>query len=290
LTSAKERVFTFGSHRGLVGVLAEPAERTDPAVPAVLLYNVGLNHRVGPYRLNVDIARHLAAAGYASLRFDLSGLGDSVARAGARSEIDRGMADVQDAMDFVTAKCGISSFVLVGLCSGVDPGHRLSVSDVRVKGAAFIDGYSYETPGYRLRVLLERGRKLLSPPRYFSWLNRRLGAAGQSLEIGDIPEIFDREYPPVDEFKRDVWRMIERDMQLLVINTGNTWFYNYAGQFKDILGIRELPRQVEVDYWPDVDHVFTAVAHRQRLVQRLGGWVQCRFPLVRTEALANVAS
>jgi dienelactone hydrolase len=291
VTLARERVFTFGLHRGLVGVLAEPADGPGTNAPAILLYNVGLNHRVGPFRLNVDIARHLAAAGYTSLRFDLSGLGDSLARNDGLAEIERGTADVREAMEFVTNKCGIDSFVIIGLCSGVDTSHPITVADRRIKGTAFIDGYSYQTLGYRVRRALMRGRRLLSPRRYKSWLDRRLHlATAQSLEIGDLPEIFDREYPPIEQFRADIRRMLARETRLLFINTGSTWFYNHRDQFKAILHVRELPPGLEVEYWPDSDHVFTATARRTRLVNRLADWVQSHFPPVLMEALVNLAS
>lgn len=90
----ERKAFTFGSHGGLVGVVCEPDAGPRPDVPAVLLFNVGLNHRVGPGRLNVDLARRLAHSGYATLRFDLSGLGDSEPRDDPRSEGDRAVVDL----------------------------------------------------------------------------------------------------------------------------------------------------------------------------------------------------
>ncbi|HHO68021.1 MAG TPA: alpha/beta hydrolase, partial [Gammaproteobacteria bacterium] len=72
----KERVVTFGPERNLVGVLTQP-DQVRPDLPVLVFLNAGLLHRVGPYRMHVDLARQLAARGYASLRFDLSGRGDS---------------------------------------------------------------------------------------------------------------------------------------------------------------------------------------------------------------------
>jgi len=291
VTPVRERVFTFGRQCGLVGVLADPADLPRPGAPAILLYNVGLNHRVGPYRLNVELARDLARAGYTSLRFDLSGLGDSLSRPDSLSENERAVSDVSASMEFMTRRFGIDSFVIIGLCSGVDAAHPLTVADSRIKGAAFIDGYSYQTLGYVLRRGLMRGRRLLSPSRYKSWVDRHLRRpTARSMEIGESPEIFEREYPPIDRFRADVRQMVERGTYLLFINTGNTWFYNHRGQFKDILGVRTLPPGVEVEYWPAADHVFTAVEHRARLVQRIGDWVTLRFPAEVLEGLAVVAS
>jgi len=76
-----EKIFTCGPGGALVGVLTEPdVARAPPDAPAVLLWNVGLNHRVGPFRVFVELARRLAEAGFTVLRLDLSGLGDSEVR------------------------------------------------------------------------------------------------------------------------------------------------------------------------------------------------------------------
>ncbi|MFP2897131.1 hypothetical protein [Corallococcus sp. 4LFB] len=74
----RERICTFGPEQSLVGILTEPdPAKVLPEAPAVVLSNVGLNHHVGPYRLWVELARQLAGRGITTLRFDLSGLGDS---------------------------------------------------------------------------------------------------------------------------------------------------------------------------------------------------------------------
>jgi hypothetical protein len=76
----KERAHTFGSHQGLVGITCEPDAGPGLDLPGFIFFNIGLNHRVGPQRVQVELARALAVQGFASLRFDLSGLGDSAPR------------------------------------------------------------------------------------------------------------------------------------------------------------------------------------------------------------------
>ena len=60
----REEVLLFGRTRALVGIITDPphAARRQP-LPAVILVNVGLVHRVGPNRLYVKLARSLAALG-----------------------------------------------------------------------------------------------------------------------------------------------------------------------------------------------------------------------------------
>ena len=141
-----EKAYRFGRDGGLAGVVAEPAGTTESRdKPAVLLLNSGLLHRVGPYRLHVSLARRLASIGYSVLRFDLSGIGDSAAHKDSRSDHERALGDVQDAMDFMSSARGARRFVMMGLCSGAENSHRVAVADSRVCGAVFLDGYAYPT-------------------------------------------------------------------------------------------------------------------------------------------------
>jgi hypothetical protein len=81
MTDLDESTLCFGAEQSLIGVLARPGEALGPARVGCLLLNVGVNHRIGPRRLNVKLARALAGLGIPSLRFDLSGVGDSRASA-----------------------------------------------------------------------------------------------------------------------------------------------------------------------------------------------------------------
>src|SRR5262249_41216571 len=151
-----ERVHTFGSHRGLVGILTEPdAESVRGGSPAIVFSNIGLNHRVGPNRLFVELARKLATNGLRSLRFDPSGVGGRAARPGTGPDRGRATLDAGEAMAFLQRR-GTDRFVLVGLCSGVDSAHGVALQDRRVVGAIFIDGYAYRNGGFWLRFWTSR--------------------------------------------------------------------------------------------------------------------------------------
>jgi len=115
----KEHAVTFAS-QSLVGVLTDADHADKPGLPAVVFLNAGMLHRVGPNRLHVRLARNLARRGFTSLRFDRSGVGDSPARTDGLPLRDAALGDVRDALDFLAAERGASSFILVGLCSGAD--------------------------------------------------------------------------------------------------------------------------------------------------------------------------
>jgi alpha-beta hydrolase superfamily lysophospholipase len=278
-----ERASAFGSHGGLVGVVCEPDAGPEPGAPAVLLFNVGLNHRVGPGRLNVDLARSLARSGYASLRFDLSGLGDSEPRGGASSDAERSVVDLREAMDFLQRRRGIEAFVVVGLCSGVDGAHAAALADPRVRGAVFIDGYAYPTPGYHVLRGARKARGYLDPSywrRWIGWKARRLRGLSPDVDVetGSREPIFDRTYPPLKAFRDDLQALLERQVRMLFLYTVDAWFFNHRSQFAPMIGRRALPGGIEVEYWTDADHVFRAVPARRRLVQRLTAWMEASFP------------
>ena len=96
-----ETVCQFGPDQGLTGILTQPSDSvrvTD--APVALIFNAGIVHNIGPFRLHVDIARMLAAAGFSSLRIDVSGLGDSKTRTGKFVGKNRAIQDAVDAMDY----------------------------------------------------------------------------------------------------------------------------------------------------------------------------------------------
>lgn len=97
-----------------LGVLAEPI---DPAADiAVLILVGGPQYRVGAHRHFVLLARHLAAAGFACLRFDHRGLGDCVAPLRTFEALDD---DIDAAIQaLLQARPALKGVVLWGLCDG----------------------------------------------------------------------------------------------------------------------------------------------------------------------------
>src|SRR5215204_2692196 len=110
----KEKAFQFGKSALLTGILSEPENGVTPADrPAFILLNSGILHRVGSCRLHVRIARALAAAGFSSLRFDFSGIGDSEPRRDSLSFEESSRVEVREAMDYAAQTRGVRRFVLM---------------------------------------------------------------------------------------------------------------------------------------------------------------------------------
>lgn len=271
----KERVFTFGTDNILMGVLTEPsAEQARKNVPAIVMANVGLNPRVGPQRCWVELSRALAKLGFSALRFDLNGLGDSLPRRDARNDLERAQADLAEALDFLQKKRGFSQFVLVGLCSGVDPVHRVSTADDRVIGAAFLDGYTYETTRSRLNRYMLRH---LSISGFKRAVLRRLPRIG-GKEVGDAEEIYVRDYPEPQKMAADLEHMLSRGTKLLFIYSGGLrLFFNYVEQFFEMLRPAKFEGRVDVDLRETADHTYMIPTERQWMVERVSRWVAQKF-------------
>ena len=118
--------------RGLFGIISSPAGGERPE-QAVLLLNSGANHRIGPGRLYVHLARRWAARGYVVLRVDHRGIGDSAPRTGEAENVvypPSATRDVDDAVKFLRDAFGATSFSAIGLCSGAYHALKAAVAGV----------------------------------------------------------------------------------------------------------------------------------------------------------------
>jgi pimeloyl-ACP methyl ester carboxylesterase len=169
----KEIAVQFGKFKSLIGVLTEPDIPTTNDQPAVLLLNVGLIHRIGPNRIYVKLARRLASLGFRTLRFDLSGIGDSLPRPDHLPVEQFTIDDIIQAMDYLTATCNSQQFILMGHCSGAYHSFRTAVQDPRVVRVVMMnpDGGESEWIEYDRKRKMARyylnyyGKKTLRDPQ-----------------------------------------------------------------------------------------------------------------------------
>ncbi|WP_448191632.1 alpha/beta fold hydrolase [Azospirillum sp. sgz301742] len=138
---AVETPVLFGPGGSLAGILCEPATRTGPDRPALLLLNSGATHHVGSGRMSVMLARRLAARGFASLRMDIAGLGDSAPRAGRCDNLiycEDSRGDTRAALDWLQAR-GYARVVSIGLCAGATLALHTALGDPRVVGQVLVN-------------------------------------------------------------------------------------------------------------------------------------------------------
>jgi pimeloyl-ACP methyl ester carboxylesterase len=278
--SSSERVLSFGASGSLHGVFTEPApqDRLD-GVPALLFWNVGTNHHVGPHRVYVDLARRLAQLGFSSLRFDTSGLGDSAAsRDDTRPDTERNVADVKEAMLTLKKQRGFERFVLVGFCSSVDAAHAVGVESPEVVGMIYLEGYQFRTRRFYLeypRRLLERNRwERLLRLKYPNFFNEPTNLNDRSL---DKETVFVRDYPTQEKLTADMRKMVGRGVRVLCMYSGGDTDYAYQDQYFDFVKAPEIAPSVELVYYPSADHTFFLVEHRERVMSGITDWVKRVF-------------
>lgn len=262
----------FAVAHSLVGVLTEAESDGNPMRPAVVFLNAGIVHRVGPNRLHVRIARELARRGFASLRFDVSGVGDSPPRTDGLPLRAAALGDIREALDFVAGRVGASTFILIGLCSGADLAFRAALADQRIVGAVLIDGLPYHTLRSRLHHyasrLWRRGgwRRVLAPDGPV-W--RRVRAlrrpARPSAATGQ------RDVPPRHEAESSLRELTERGVRLLLLYTPDR-DYSYPRHFADTFP-RVCSDRVDVAFFSDSDHTFTLRANQDLLVRSIDRWM-----------------
>ncbi|WP_255436911.1 alpha/beta fold hydrolase [Rhodanobacter sp. PCA2] len=265
-----ERAFRFGRAGHLVGMVGLPTGAHGAV--GVIVLNTGLMHRVGPFRLHVDMTRRLNALGYPTLRFDLSTMGDSGASAEAASREQQVRADVGDAVALLRAQTGCTRFVLVGLCRGAQSAHAAACTEPAVAGAIFLDGYIYRTTGFKLRHYLPR---LLSPARWHGFFARKLRQAVAPEEV-----TFGSVYPPKEQVRGELAAMLARGLKLYFVYSGGIGEqFNHPRQFRECYG-REVADHpaLRMDLLDGTDHTYTLVCDRERMFGHVERWLKEQFP------------
>lgn len=149
---------------GVLSLSAQPGRR------GVVIVVGGPQYRAGSHRQFTLLARSLAAANIAVLRFDYRGMGDSEGAAHSFEDINDDVRSAVDSMfDMVP---GLEDVVLWGLCDGASAALFYAPDDARVSGVV-----------------------LLNP-----WLRTEVGAARARL----------RHYYPLRLLERELWRKILR--------------------------------------------------------------------------------
>lgn len=281
-----EKAHSFGEGGVLFGIVSAPAQPR-PGRPAIVLLNAGLVHRVGPFRLHVELARRLAARGFVTLRLDQSALGDSLPRPGGLSYEERAVVDAREAMTFLHERYGAEGFVLVGLCAGAMNAHRAAAADPRAVGMIALDGYAYRTPGYWRELLLSRlldqqaWRARARQARQIIERALRRGDSGakgteaeEHLPGEDAASIFAQDWPPLPQVRQELEGALARGMRALFVYTGGWSSYVFAEQFDEMFPALRGRERVRVRYFPLADHTYVLVEHREAMLREVEGFLE----------------
>ena len=278
-----ERVSRFGPGHGLTGILSLPRVPAAPGTGVILL-NSGVIHRVGSNRLYVELARGLAASGVLSLRFDLSGIGDSARRAEASSVRDSVQRDVSDAVAYLRQAHHVEHVVLVGLCSGAFDAFVSAGDEPQVSGAFMVDlPGPFRDISHRARHIATRLFRLESwrNPLRSLWGHSRsavkdamgTGAEGGTYAVGA------RGASTRARMAEQLTTLLDRGVRLhFLFTAGLETNYNHPNQFQSTFPDAARHPLLSTAFYPDADHAFAASAMRKRLVADVVRWVATGTP------------
>ena len=286
-----EEIITFGKTRSLVGILHKPEGPTRADLPAVLLLNAGLLHRVGPNRLYVKIARQLERSGFHVLRFDVWGIGDSQDHTGETKGTF--VDDTLEAFEVLNHRLGATRFMLMGICMGAQIALEVASRDSRVESLALMEGIYVKSARYHLSRILNPHKwkrvftgesqmvkrlrqKLLHKPsgNNSNHLQPANESKGSQTSNGNVTSFLDENRDK--NMKEKLGALLERGTKIILIfRDGNEIAYNYRlrKQGDEIFAVG-LPRGLDVVFVRFADHTFTPIVSQDLLLKAMMKWIE----------------
>lgn len=267
----RERVVRFGPDGALVGILTMPAAPN--AHVGMLIMSPGALHKVGNCRFNVRLARQAAAAGIPAMRFDFSGLGDSLPRRDVPFD-ESVRRDAVAALDTLCAEAGVTHVISAGLCSGADIGQRLARDDARIVGLAGIDPWCYaDRRATVTRIVRGLARKWHTlPARALRLVRRAATGAAPAPTMGDV-----RLVPPIEEMTAELTAIASRGVRFWAVFTSGMFeTYSYAGQYRSVFARVRFGARLEEHYLPEADHLVTNPAHQRWMLDAIVRWASAQ--------------
>ena len=141
--SIPEIALTFScDQQTLIGVL-HPAQQVSKI--GVLVIVGGPQYRVGSHRQFVLLARHLAAQGIPTMRFDVRGMGDASGEPRSFAVLDD---DILAAVDcFLSQQPDIEQVVIWGLCDAASAALFYAYQDSRIAGLVLLNPWVFTEQG-----------------------------------------------------------------------------------------------------------------------------------------------
>ena len=277
----------------LFGMLHLPERQ--PVRAALLVVNSRVEYRVGPHRFYVQAARRWAEQGFAVLRLDYPGNGDSSGSQNYPHMDSFPVPPAVEAARVLQVRSGASDVVLVGLCMGArnalyaaaeseDVGHLIAFGMPFSDTTPHVTGEQGSAPRtvgtsvarstmgkYLERVRDPKAwRRLLSGQSDYGVIRRVLPAA-LGLGRGQI-------------FKEPIFRALDTLLTRggriqFVFGTNDVFLPDFREQFERVRG--RLPKKgsgCETDLVPNANHTFSRVTWQREAIEHSANWLEQRFP------------
>lgn len=276
-----ERALVFDC-RGdsLVGILHEPDGAGSTL--AVLVVVGGPQYRVGSHRQFVLMSRRLADAGYAVLRFDYRGMGDS---SGPRRTFETIDDDVRSAIDALLRELpSVQGVVIFGLCDAASAVLMYCWTDPRVQALILANPWVRTEAGEaRTQVRHYYGHRLLTRAFWgkvfsgqfnardslrglMSALRRSQGAATGAPEA-KAADFIDRMLAGLARTNRPMLLLMsERDLTAREFDELCRTSVDWARQMSS-------PKVRRFDV-PDADHTFSSAASQEMAMATVLTWLR----------------
>jgi len=188
---ALETPVVFRDDAPLFGVLCRP-DTPRKGRPGIIFMNTEAVAQAGTNRIWVSMARRFAADGFTSLRFDISGVGDSPGRtetAGRRPVMKEACADVGSAIGWLQTQ-GCSTITLVGFCWGAQLACNVALEDDRIARLILINSprhfWDLETDKEPPRSLNTYLRRFLDFAKWSSLLRGKISLVELAQFVGRL--------------------------------------------------------------------------------------------------------
>ncbi len=292
-TAIREDAFLFPSGDArLVGIVSMPASDADDATRrprlGVLIAVGGPQYRVGSHRQFVLLARALAARGFATMRFDFAGMGDSDGVERPFTEHDDDLRAAIDA--FATRVPSVSDVAIWGLCDAASAALMYAPRDPRVRHLVLLNPWVRSDSGLARTQLRHYYTRRLADGAFWRDLVRgRVGVlravkgllativAARGAARADAPE----DDATLDFRARMArgWRRFRGDILLICSGDDLTAreFVDHAARDAEWSGLLDERRVARCNV-PDADHTFSRAAWRDRVAEQTADWLARRIP------------
>jgi pimeloyl-ACP methyl ester carboxylesterase len=265
----RDQAVLLGQRKSLVGILTQPVVSTACTDdPMIVILNSGIIHRVGHHRMYVTLSRTLAEAGYAVLRFDFSGIGDSDVSTDGLPPLESSLAEIKEVLDWLEASRKARRIILMGLCSGADHAVLYAGSDPRIVGLVLLDP---TIPPTSRHFLYYYSRRLL---RLESWRNAILGRGSLGRMLRELTaRTLGRDLGARSTFEQAYQSAVNAGIQFLTILTAwEDGRQTYGEQLFDAFPNVAFGELVRLEFFRDCDHTFSFESDRERLTRLVLSW------------------